>query len=109
MRYKRLVQAAAPSCDEGDQKTLGPRLYKNLLGLNSSISLLIEQEDPNDFKGEEGANMLLDFLETKRFNRSALRDLPRAFDEFFEETAFQKKGPEPMAGSILYGHGGEQG
>ena len=46
VRYKRLVQAAVLSASEDEKKTLGPRLYKNLLGLNSSISLLIEQEDP---------------------------------------------------------------
>ena len=58
---------------------------------------MVEQEEPDAYAGDGGATKLLNFLELKRFNKSAFRDLPRAFDEFFEETVFQRKGAEPMA------------
>ena len=46
-RFKRSVEASILACEKDEErKALGPRLYKNLLALNNSISVLVEQEDP---------------------------------------------------------------
>ena len=72
-------------------------MYRNLLGADSSISVLIEQSDPKDYAVEEGAQVLLKFLEAQRFAKSSFRELPKAFDTFFDQTHFERKGEEPMA------------
>ena len=62
-RYKRSVEASVLGCDTDEQKkALGPKLYKNLLALNNSISVLVEQEDPARFAAVDGAKKLLAFL-----------------------------------------------
>ncbi|CAK0825490.1 unnamed protein product [Prorocentrum cordatum] len=97
-RYKRAVQAAELSCESAEQKrALGPKLYRNLLGADNSISVLIEQSDPVDYATEDGARVLLKFLEDQRFAKSSFRELPKAFDQFFDQTHFERKGEEPMA------------
>ena len=97
-RYKRAVQAAELSCESKEQKTaLGPKLYRNLLGADNSISVLIEQSDPKDYAVEEGAQVLLKFLKAQRLAKSSFRELPKAFDTFFDQTHFERKGEEPMA------------
>lgn len=53
-------------CETDEQKkALGPKLYKNLLALNNSISVLIEQEDPTKFAAVDGAKKLLELLDVK--------------------------------------------
>ncbi|CAK0904441.1 unnamed protein product [Prorocentrum cordatum] len=97
-RYKRAVQAAELSCESKESKqALGPKLYRNLLGADNSISVLIEQANPKDYSTEGGAQILLRFLEEQRFAKSSFRELPKAFDAFFDQTHFEKKGEEPMA------------
>ncbi|CAK0806782.1 unnamed protein product [Prorocentrum cordatum] len=97
-RYKRAVQAAELSCETEDQlQALGPKLYRNLLGADNSISVLIEQTDPKDYAKKEGARALLAYLEAQRFAKSSFRELPKAFDAFFDQTHFERKGEEPMA------------
>ncbi|CAK0822266.1 unnamed protein product, partial [Prorocentrum cordatum] len=73
-RYKRAVQAAELGCD-----------------------VLIEQTDPRDYAVEDGANVLLKLLETERFVKSSFRELPKAFDTFFDLAHFERKGEEPLA------------
>ncbi|CAK0873736.1 unnamed protein product [Prorocentrum cordatum] len=97
-RYRRAVQAAELGCESKEQRpALGPKLHRNLLGADNSISVLIEQTDPRDYAVEDGANVLLDFLETGRFAKSSFRELPKAFDAFFDLARFERKGEEPMA------------
>ena len=58
-RYKRSVVASVLGCDTDEQnKALGPKLYKNLLALNNSIAVLVEQEDPKRFAEADGAKKL---------------------------------------------------
>ena len=55
-RYKRSVEASVLGCDTDEQKkALGPKLYKNLLALNNSISVLVEQEDQSPERTQVGA------------------------------------------------------
>ncbi|CAK0847357.1 unnamed protein product [Prorocentrum cordatum] len=97
-RYKRAVQAAELSCESKESKqALCPKLYRNLLGADNSISVLIEQTNPKDYATEDGAARFLRFLEEQRFAKSSFRELPKAFDAFFDQTHFEKKGEEPMA------------
>ncbi|CAK0798713.1 unnamed protein product [Prorocentrum cordatum] len=97
-RCKRAVQAAELSCESKESKqVLGPKLYRNLLGADNSISVLIEQTNPKDDATEDGAQILLRFLEEPRFAKSCFMELPKAFDAFFDQTHFEKKGEEPMA------------
>ena len=44
--YQRAVQATWLSLSEEDQKLLGPKLYRNLLGAKTSVSIFTEQLDP---------------------------------------------------------------
>ncbi|CAK0849524.1 unnamed protein product [Prorocentrum cordatum] len=97
-RYKRAVQAEELGCESKEQRTApGPKLYRNLLGADNSISVMIEQTDPRDYAVEDGANVLLQFLGTERFAKSGFGELPQAFDTFFGCTRFERKGEEPMA------------
>ncbi|CAK0808101.1 unnamed protein product [Prorocentrum cordatum] len=92
------IPAAELSCENKESKqALGPKLYKNLLGADNSISVLIEQTYPKDYATEDGAQILLRFLEEQRVAKSNFRELPKAFDAFFDQTHFEKKGEEPMA------------
>ncbi|CAK0831810.1 unnamed protein product, partial [Prorocentrum cordatum] len=50
-----------------------------------------------DYATEDGAQILLRFLEEQRFAKSSFRELPKVFDAFFDQTHFDKKGGEPMA------------
>ena len=43
--YQRAVQATWLSLNEEDQKRHGPKLYRNLLGAKTSVSIFIEQLD----------------------------------------------------------------
>ncbi|CAK0825150.1 unnamed protein product [Prorocentrum cordatum] len=97
-RYKWAVQTAELGCESKEQRiALGPKLYRNLLGADNSISVPIEQTDPKDDAVEKNAEMLLKFLEAKRFAKNSFRELPKAFDAFFDLTYFERKGEEPMA------------
>ncbi|CAK0897251.1 unnamed protein product [Prorocentrum cordatum] len=91
-RHKRAVQAAELGCESKEQRTaLGPKLHRNLLGADNSISVSIEQTDPRKYAVEDGANVLLKFQETERFAKSRFRELPKAFDTFFDLTHFDRK------------------
>ncbi|CAK0827876.1 unnamed protein product, partial [Prorocentrum cordatum] len=93
-----LLEGTELSCESKESKqALGPKLYRNLLGADNSISVLIEQTTPKDYATEDGAQILLRFLEEQRFAKSSFRELPKAFDAFFDQTHFEKKGEEPMA------------
>ena len=97
-RYKRSVEASVLGCDTDEQKkALGPKLYKNLLALNNSISVLVEQEDPARFAAVDGAKKLLAFLEKERFTKTGFREMPKVYDKFYEGIRFENKGSEPMA------------
>ena len=97
-RFKRSVEASILACEKDEErKSLGPRLYKNLLALNNSISVLVEQEDPAKFSDTDGARKLLDFLEKERFAKTGFREMPKVYDKFYENVRFEIKGSEPMA------------
>ena len=97
-RYKRSVEASILACEKEDEKkALGPKLYKNLLALNNSISVLVEQEDPSKFSSPDGAKKLLEFLESERFGRTGFREMPKVYDRLYEKVRFEHKGAEPMA------------
>ena len=97
-RYKRSVEASVLGCDTDEQrKALGPKLYKNLLALNNSISILIEQEGPAKFASADGAKKLLEFLEKERFAKTGFTEMPKVYDKFYEGIRFEAKGSEPMA------------
>ena len=57
--YQRAVQATWLSLSEEDQKRLGPKLYRNLLGAKTSVSIFIEQLDPALLTGTDGPAKLL--------------------------------------------------
>ena len=86
--YQRAVQATWLSLSEEDQKRLGPKLYRNLLGAKTSVSLFIEQLDLALLTGTDGPAKLLAELENGRL---------RAYETFNEKTVFQRGGLEPMA------------
>ncbi|CAK0852939.1 unnamed protein product [Prorocentrum cordatum] len=95
-RYKRAVQAAELGCESKEQKiALEPKLYRNLLGADNSIRVLIEQTGPKDYAVEKGAEVLLKFFEAERFAKSSFRELPKAFDTLFDLTYFERKGVDP--------------
>ena len=87
--YQRAVQATWLSLSEEDQKRLGPKLYRNLLGAKTSVSIFIEQLDP--------PAKLLAELENGRFQRTGFQEMPKAYETFYEKTVFQRGGLEPMA------------
>ncbi len=90
-RYKRAAQAATLACETEEQKkSLGPKLYRNLLGADNSISVLIEQTDPRDYATGDGAEVQARYLEKERFAKSNFRELPKRFDKFFEATHFEQ-------------------
>ena len=70
--YQRAVQATWLSLSEEDQKRLGPKLYRNLLGAKTSVSIFIEQLDPALLTGTDGPAKLLAELENGRFQRTGL-------------------------------------
>ncbi|CAK0843150.1 unnamed protein product [Prorocentrum cordatum] len=72
-RHKRAVQAAELGCKSKGQKiTLGPKLYRNFLGADNSISVLIGQTGPKNYAVEKGSEVLLKFLEAQPFARSRI-------------------------------------
>ena len=95
--YQRAVQATWLSLSEEDQKRLGPKLYRNLLGAKTSVSIFIEQLDPALLTGTDGPAKLLAELENGRFQRIGFQEMPRAYETFYEKTVFQRGGLEPMA------------
>ena len=96
-RFKRSVEASILACEKDEErKSLGPRLYKNLLALNNSISVLVEQEDPAKFADVDGAKKLLAFLEQERFAKTGFREMPKVPEKFYENVRFENKGREPM-------------
>ena len=95
--YQRAVQATWLSLSEEDQKRLGPKLYRNLLGAKTSVSIFIEQLDPALLTGTDGPPKLLAELENGRFQRTGFQEMPRAYETFYEKTVFQRGGLEPMA------------
>ena len=95
--YQRAVQATWLSLSEEDQKRLGPKLYRNLLGAKTSVSIFIEQLDPALLTGTDGPAKLLAELENWRFQRTGFQEMPRAYETFYEKTVFQRSGLEPMA------------
>ena len=95
--YQRAVQATWLSLSEEDQKRLGPKLYRNLLGAKTSVSIFIEQLDPALLTGTDGPAKLLAELENGRFQRTGFQEMPRAYETFYEKTVFQRGGLEPMA------------
>ena len=94
--YKQAVTATALSIGDDEKKRLGPKLYRNLLGLSNSISVLVEQLDPATLANDDGHKTLLAYLETNRFSVSAFKEVPRAYDVLFERTRFRKDCEEPM-------------
>ena len=95
--YQRAVQATWLSLSEEEQKRLGPKLYRNLLGAKTSVSIFIEQLDPALLTGTDGPAKLLAELENGRFQRTGFQEMPRAYETFYEKTVFQRGGLEPMA------------
>ena len=87
--YQRAVQATWLSLNEEDQKRLGPKLYRNLLGAKTSVSIFIEQFDPALLTGTDGPAMLLAGLEKSRFQKTGFQEMPRAYETFYEKTVFQ--------------------
>ena len=80
--YQRAVQATWLSLSEDDQKRLGPKLYRNLLGAKTSVSIFIEQLDPALLTGTDGPAKLLAELENGRFQRTGFKEMPRAYETF---------------------------
>ena len=95
--YQRAVQATWLSLSEEEQKRLGPKLYRNLLGAKTSVSIFIEQLDPALLTGTDGPAKLLAELENGRFQKIGFQEMPRAYETFYEKTVFQRGGLEPMA------------
>ena len=95
--YQRAVQATWLSLSEEDQKRLGPKLYRNLLGAKTSVSIFIEQLDPALLTGTDRPAKLLAELENGRFQRTGFQEMPRAYETFYDKTVFQRGGLEPMA------------
>ena len=79
------------------RKRLGPKLYRNLLGAKTSVSIFIEQLDPALLTGTDGPAKLLAELENGRFQKTGFQEMPRAYETFYEKTVFQRSGLEPMA------------
>ena len=97
-RHKRSVEASVLGRGTDEQRNaLGPKLYKKILALNSSISILIEQEDPAQFSANDGAKKLLEFLEKERFAKTRFREMPKVYDTFYEGIRFEARSSEPMA------------
>ena len=94
--YQRAVQATWLSLSEEDQKRLRPKLYRNLLGAKTSVSIFIEQLDPALLTGTDGPAKLLAELENGRFQKTGFQEMPRAYETFYEKTVFQRGGLEPM-------------
>ena len=90
LKDQRAVQATWLSLSEEDQKRLGPKLYRNLLGAKTSVSIFIEQLDPALLTGTDGPAKLLAELENGRFQRTGFQEMPRAYDTFYEKTVFQR-------------------
>ena len=95
-RYEKVVKATRLSVDEDDQKRLGPRLYRNLLGARNSVSLLVEQLDVSTLAAANGPQVLLKYLRDNRLGTLSLRELPRAYEVFYEQTQFRRVGEESM-------------
>ena len=64
--------------------------------MRTSISTIVEQLDPATLAKKDGHKELLNYLREKRFGTLSLRELPRVYDAFYEQTGFKKVGPEPM-------------
>ena len=79
------------------RNVLGPKLYRNLLGAKTSVSIFIEQLEPALLTGTDGPAKLLAELENGRFQRTGFQEMPRAYETFYEKTVFQRGGLEPMA------------
>ncbi len=91
---ERLLQAHVLSTtgkdDEGTKRKLreiGPALYKNLMMMGNSISILMEQLDLRALAVEDGANLLLNHLRTTRLSDGKLAQLPRVFRSIYKEQA----------------------
>ena len=63
---------------------LGPKLYRNLLGLGNSISVFSEQFVPVDAAKTNGVGVLLKYLEDNRSSKGSYREFPKEFDDMFE-------------------------
>ena len=74
----------------------GPLIYKNLLALNNSVSLFVEQRSPEEYAAEDGWKLLLKELKQARFSEGKLAELPRVYHKFYRETVFRRGGAEPM-------------
>ena len=105
--YERLVKAHVLSISARDaaelaikKKAVGPSLYKNLLTLNNSVSVMIESVDLNSLATENGADMLLTFLKMNCFKEGALVSLPRVYRKFYQDAVFRRGPSEPMAAYI---------
>ena len=102
--YEKMVKAHVLSTSGATEdevkrklKTLGPALYKNLIVMNNSISMLVEQLDVSKLAVENGAEVLLEYLRTMRFSEGKLAQLPRVFRRFYKEAVFKRGPAEPMA------------
>ena len=105
--YEKLVKAHVLSTtgstdDEVKRKmkAMGPALYKNLIVMGNSISMLVEQLDVHSLAVEDGADILLKYLRDMRFSEGKLAQLPRVFRRFYKETTFRRGPTEPMASFI---------
>ena len=73
--YQRAVKPRGCRSSEEDQKRLGPKLYRNLLGAKTSVSIFIEQLDPALLTGTDGPAKLLAELENGRFQKTGFQEL----------------------------------
>ena len=92
VRYRRAVEAAHFSMTEDEQKRLGPKLYQNLLGVKTSVPVLIEQLEPKDLLGADGAAKLIKYLVDHRFGTTSFREMPRVYDAFLRRHDLQEDG-----------------
>ena len=86
--YQRAVQATWLSLSEEEQKRLGPKLYRNLLGAKTSVSIFIEQLDPALLTGTDGTAKLLAELENDgRFQKTGFQGDAESIRDLLWETS----------------------
>eukprot|EP00975_Prorocentrum_lima_P021035 4429624-Prorocentrum_lima.AAC.1 len=67
-KLERVVQAYVSGIPGGDEErkakemAAGPLIYKNLLALNNSVSIMLEQHSPGEYHTQEGWKFLLSQL-----------------------------------------------
>lgn len=90
-----MTETALSLNDDDELRTL--RFYCNLLGAGKSVSMLVGQLDPKTLLLADGHEVLLRYVEQKRFSPSDFREISPAYDVFFEKTHFRRHGGDSMS------------